>query len=951
MSRSRLRTGIVLSLTGTFLALWAALWAGWGVVAYAQGGEATPASPAAPPIAVTHSSPAATIAPRETGLPAASPSSPSPTATPAPSESVTIYSRMEWVLPVDLAYENPFDPDEIDVFGVFTSPDGYPVVMPAFWMQPMRQTCVEDCAIEVLEPDGLPEWRLRFTPDQVGLWTYEFRARQQDVAVSLGGGQFEVVPSDARGFIRVAENGRYFEFEHGDEAYFPVGHNLAWSWDGAGGVFAYQRWLRHLAANGGNYARLFVDVPWFVGFEWTPPVGDYTAAQEDFWRLDTILETATEEGIYLDIVVLWHQALSSYAQPPVLVPSSPPRADTSADWDGNPYNVLNGGSLTSPTQFFTEDTARTLFQRRLRYLVARWGYSPHIFAWDLVSDVDRVLGYNVNIVLPWVEEMAAYLREIDPYQHLITVGAHDFAPEILTVTGVDFGQVHAYQRRPLEEPLDQVSGVSRLIQESLRTVARPVLLTEFSLSPWYEPAEDDPTGIHVRNTMWASVLAGAAGAGASWWWDTYLEPRDLVTIYRPLAQFTAGIPWNRLQLVPVLPRLVTNDPALYTPLRLEGFDRRFMTDALPDLGDYWLTPEGSFPAINTLSSFIFGQTFNSQLNRPHAYLVAPPVDTTLAVMVRNVSPQRGARLVLHRDGELVAALDLAAGAPRTTIMVPLPAGEHRIELDNQGDDWLQIGYVSIEHYVAPLRAMALADRDHGVLLAWFQNRDYVWQRAAEAIQTVPPGFTAEFPNMPAGEYRVEFWDPFTGQVIGEDRVRVLPDDGGVLTVELLPIDRALAVRAFPLGGLILPTLTPTPVRPTATPVPSPTATRTPLPTRTPTDTLTPTATVTASPTATWTATAIPTPTHTSTPTPTPTPTATSTRTASPTPTRTPRVTSSRTPTPSRTPSPTPPRPPASSPTQPPTATAIPTNTAAPSATPTATLTPSRTSTPRLTLAP
>lgn len=761
----------------------------------------------------------------------------SPSTPEAPRQAVS-FEMVEWVLDVDLAYDNPFDPDEIDVSGVFTSPDGYQTVVYAFWMQHLEQVCQEDCAIEVLEPAGDPEWRLRFTPTQPGAWTYLFQARQGEDVFPLGGGVLEVTDSDARGFVRVAENGRYFTFEGRDEAYFPIGHNLAWSWNGAGGVFAYQRWLQDLAANGGNYARLFVDVPWFIGFEWTSPVGDYTAAQEGFWRLDTILETAEQEGVYLDVVILWHQALANYSGPPILVPSFPPRADTSPDWQDNPYNVLNGGTLTSQVQFFTERSAQELFERRLRYLVARWGYSPNIFAWDLLSSADSVVGYNDEIVVPWLEDMAEYLRAVDPYDHLLTVGAAEIVPALLAAPGLDFGQARLYQRRPLADPVDDVVDVTRRIKDSLRLAARPVLLTEFSLSPWYEPVEDDPTGIHIRNTMWASMLSGAAGAGGSWWWDTYLEPEELLDIYGPLAQFAANIPWHRLQLVPVQGRLVSPNFDDYLPLHLDAYDRRFMTDELPDLGDYLVTPDGVFPDLGTLSSYIFGHSFNDQFSRPHSYLVSPPVDTRLTIGVRSVSPQLGATLVVRADGDHLAAVELAPGTATTAITVPLAAGEHRLTLDNTGGDWLQIDHVTLEHYVAPLRMMALVDYDQGLLLAWFQNRTYQWYTPGDAITPTDPGYRAEFAGMPVGEYRVEFWDPMSGQVIGEDHVRVSEAAERLLSVSLPPVSRMLAVRVLPLVGLSLPTPTATPVRPTATPsrpsspTPVPTETATTPPTQT-----------------------------------------------------------------------------------------------------------------------
>jgi len=844
---------------------------------------------------------------------------PAGTVTPVPAGEAParVYDRLEWPVRIPFTPDNPYDLNEADVFGVFTAPDGRELVMPGFWLQPMAQTCEEDCAIEVLEPAGEAGWRIRFAPDSPGLWRYSFQVRQQGgPATTVESGTFEVESGEGRGFVRVADNGRYFRFDNGS-AYFPIGHNLAWSWDGAGGIFAYDRWLRNLAANGGTYARLYVDTPWFIGFEWQAPVGDYTAAQDDFWRLDYILQTAEELGIYLDVVVLWHQALANYGGVPVLPPAQPRRADTSADWSRNPYNVIKGGPLTSTTQFFTESRARELFRQRLRYLVARWGYSTHIFAWDLLSDADRVLGYNPEIVLPWLEEMTAFLRTIDPYDHLITIGSAEAPLELLDAAGIDFGQVRFYQRRPLVDPVDQVLSVSRLISDARLRTARPVMLTEFSLSPWYEPAEEDPTGAHIRDTIWASMMAGAAGPGASWWWDTYLDPLGLAEIYRPLAQFAATIPWQTLRLEPVQLQLLSDDAENYLPLRIDGYDRRFLATDLPELGPHTLTTDGPMPGVGLLSGFLYGQTYNNQRRMSHRYVLVTPVDTALTVGVGSVSRQAKARLVVRVDGRTVVELELAAGNTGAAVSVPLPAGRHELELRNDGDDWLQVEHVTIAHYVPPLRALALADGNAGLLLVWFQNRAYTWQ----TVDSAPPVgeiFRAVADGMPEGEYRVEYWDPYTGQVIGEERVLVRPEDGGQLAFDLLPIARTLAVRAALVTGEML---TPSPI-PTATLTATAILTATPTTTDTPTPTMTPTATLTATQTPTATATRTATPTRTPTATRTPAPTVT--RTA--TPTRT--LTVTMTPLPSAT---SPARPSA---TRQPTRTPMPTNTSAPTVTPT-----------------
>src|SRR5262249_6619781 len=148
--------------------------------------------------------------------------------------------------------------------------------VPGFWMQPYQQTCNQDCTLEILKPQGQPSWRVRFSPNQVGHWSYIIQAREAGQAGHLvTQGNFNVSQSKRPGQIRVGKNRHYFAYDNGS-AYFPVGSNLGWSWSGANGTLGYQNWLKKLHDVGANYGRLYVSVPWFIGLDWKTPVGDYT---------------------------------------------------------------------------------------------------------------------------------------------------------------------------------------------------------------------------------------------------------------------------------------------------------------------------------------------------------------------------------------------------------------------------------------------------------------------------------------------------------------------------------------------------------------------------------------------------------------------------------------------------------------------------------------------------
>jgi hypothetical protein len=703
-----------------------------------------------------------------------------------------LYEMIEFDIPVDPElYDNPFDAADIEVLGIFRSPAGEDVVVTGFWMQPYEDRCQPPCVVEDLQPSGDPVWLVRFAPGETGSWSYQLQVREDGAILWSDAGEFVVTESAHRGFIRLGANRRYFAHDDGTP-YFPIGHNMHWSWSGGGGVVAYVDWLRQLSENGGNYARLYIDIPWFIGLEWQRPVGDYRAGQEAAARLDTILDAAAEYGVSLQLVLLWHQALTFYSGPPVLIPETFPRPRTAIDWDENPYNTFNGGPLSGPGVFFINEQARELFQRRLQYIVARWGHHPHIFAWELVDEIDRVVNYDPVIADRWLQDMVSYLRQIDPYQHLITAGSRGNDPVIIANPLLDFSASRFYQRLPIETVAEQVPGVLAVIRGNLSLTSSPTLLTGYSLNPWFEPLESDPAGVHFQNTLWAAALSGSSGGAISDYWYTYVIPQNLQRYYPPLAGFVEGIDWGTLDLRPAEAGLEIA-PGSADAVRIDGFRREFR-GAQSDAPLLTITPDGVFPAIENVSAYLYGQVYSSQFSQPQTYRVAVPVETWMDIAVRSVSGDAGARLQVVVNDRLYTELALEPGSRGAVVRVNLPVGEHTITLLNTGEDWLQLDYIEVADLFVPLRVLTLRDDDAGLALSWLQHRSYTWENVAAGETWEPVRAIYRLAGMPPGRYLVEIWDPLRGMVLGEEIARVSVD--GVLEIELLPVSDQLALRAF-----------------------------------------------------------------------------------------------------------------------------------------------------------
>jgi hypothetical protein len=128
----------------------------------------------------------------------------------------------------------------------------------------------------------------------------------------------------------------------------------------------------------------------------------------------------------------------------------------------------------------------------------------------------------------------------------------------------DFVPVHQYIPETIGLRYDRDLNETQLIAEtclyftperpvgsngSRRLPSRPWLMEYGFASGGSTSArnKDDPGGVHLRHALWASVAAGGEGCAMPWWWDSYLFPRGLTQLYRPLADTTAGLPWDRAE--------------------------------------------------------------------------------------------------------------------------------------------------------------------------------------------------------------------------------------------------------------------------------------------------------------------------------------------------------------------------------------------------------------------
>ncbi|KAJ3436751.1 hypothetical protein M0812_18818 [Anaeramoeba flamelloides] len=425
---------------------------------------------------------------------------------------------------------NPFDYSAVHYEIQFLQDSSIKAQVESFWFQDYSRTKNPD-GTEKLTVNGQPMFVARWSYQNVK--AYEYRVKLFDSSNNGNVVCDNLCPSCSQvsqvGVIKVGNNKKYFQDPKTQETYFPIGENVCWSVKN--NTYDYDNWFNKLVSKGsGNYARLWLSP--FSSFtleNLSTGLGKYSLTNT--WRLDYVVSLAEKLMMRLMICI---ESFNSYR-------STPPYSY----WPTNPYNSVNGGPLTNAKDFFSNEEAKKYFKNRLRYLVARYGYSFNILSWELFNEVDLTDDFGDSsqhyIVKNWHAEMSNYIKFLDINKHMVTtsfsLSIND--PEIYQLDEIDYSQSHTYGAD------DVAANALALSNYKVNAYKKPSYIGEFGISgsPDYT-VKTDPTGIHIHNGAWSGVVTGLAGIQLTWWWDSFIDPLNLYHIWKPISGFVKGIQFS-----------------------------------------------------------------------------------------------------------------------------------------------------------------------------------------------------------------------------------------------------------------------------------------------------------------------------------------------------------------------------------------------------------------------
>lgn len=421
-----------------------------------------------------------------------------------------LYGRVDFTVMLTGTWEDPYNADEIRLDLELTAPSGKCIVVPGFF--------------ERGTSGASSVWRARFAPRESGDYRGRFAVTNRGEVREAPVPTFRVKPTAARGFLQIA-NAWTFRFDNG-EYFRGIGENLGWESRASDDSrhfkelhesqrYHYEYLLATLGSHGGNFFRTWM-CPWNLPLEWKQVIDTHRYTDDTarfnasaIQRMDQLVEIAEETDTYFMLALDAHGSLLGHG------------------WENNPYNQRNGGPAATPAEFFTHPLARRMYRDRLRYLVARWGYNPHLAVWEFFNEVDNAMHAPGTATIPdssvtaWHAEMSAYLRGLDPYGRPITTSiSHRDIAGLTEIPNLDFHQRHIYKR---------TDAIPETIRRFARETGKPYVIGEFSYEwDWNKNFADFGAQMDTdfRNGLWLGLFSPTPILPMSWWWE-FFDSRGL----------------------------------------------------------------------------------------------------------------------------------------------------------------------------------------------------------------------------------------------------------------------------------------------------------------------------------------------------------------------------------------------------------------------------------------
>ncbi|GHT85421.1 hypothetical protein FACS18947_4170 [Bacteroidia bacterium] len=417
------------------------------------------------------------------------------------------YERSDFEIELKTQWKKyPYLQEEVALDMVITTPSGIKLTLP--------------CYYESGESGKASIWKARFAPQETGQYKYSFQLTGGGKSVKKSQEQtFESKASGKSGFLHtrdywtlrfdngkpfrgIAENICWESRDRDDSKFYKDLHERA-------DIYNYEYLLPDFAKNGGNFFRT-----WMSG--WNLPIDQkgrinnsrYTPSDEYYnpsalAKMDRLMDLSDSLQLYIMLTLGQGDA-----------------------------SLREEGITTTPEDFFIHPKVKAKYKNRLRYIVARWGYSTGIAMWEFFNEVDNVQFRNkdnpikAEYITQWHDEMATYLKKIDPYHHIVTTSiSHRDVDGMNLVKDLDINQKHIY---------NNTSVIPEEIKKYTEAFEKPYIIGEFGYEwDWQKNFSEFADGMDIdfKRGLWYGLFSPTPVTPMSWWWE-FFDNRWMTTYFR-----------------------------------------------------------------------------------------------------------------------------------------------------------------------------------------------------------------------------------------------------------------------------------------------------------------------------------------------------------------------------------------------------------------------------------
>jgi hypothetical protein len=128
------------------------------------------------------------------------------------------------------------------------------------------------------------------------------------------------------------------------------------------------------------------------------------------------------------------------------------------------------------------------------------------------------------------------------------------------------------------------------------------------------------------------------------------------------------------------------------------------------------------------------------------------------------------------------------------IAVEIPAGRHRIRVDNLGNDWVAVTKYTFAgcKVLDKPNVLVCGMKSNSVAIVWLQNRESCWYNHGKERKVGPvAAFTLTLTGLSDGKYRLQWWETWKGQPARTEQGEAR---NGRLTLTIPPLAADVAVK-------------------------------------------------------------------------------------------------------------------------------------------------------------